>query len=61
MKSPAFATIEARLTLSSNDAEKHEKTIKTCVEVVCHLRRRYGTVAVIPGPMKRFVTLNKPR
>lgn len=46
MNSPALAVIKTPSTLSWNDANRHERTITTYVQVVSHLLRRYATDAV---------------
>lgn len=47
MNGPAAVAINARLNLSSNDANRHAGTIKTYSEVVNQLLAYYTTDAVI--------------
>lgn len=47
LNAPALPAIKAQLTLSSNNANRHERTITTYAVAVNHLLRRYATDAVI--------------
>lgn len=47
MNGLVLASIKTRLTLSSNDENKHERTIETYAEVLKHLLRRFATDGLI--------------
>lgn len=47
MNGLALATVKSRFTFSSNDANRHEETIKIYAKVVSHILRQYATDAVI--------------
>lgn len=43
----ALAAVETRFTVSSNDANKHKRTILKYVKVLSYLLRRYDTKAEV--------------
>lgn len=47
MSGPALAPTKTRLTVSSNDANRHEGTIITYAKVISHLLKRYDADTVI--------------